>query len=646
MTGATVENNGTSGDASNPNETDPSNTDHFTVDELFADSVPVQSVWYCWTAPSDLNGGFVTFDNHDNSAPWVADGGSGDVPPIITVLTGTHWDTTGTGSGLQPVQPTVGTGFYSGYDVPGGYNYSNYHFPVVGGQKYIIEVTDPGNYFGYTGPTSGSFDLRWFPDLDPDNDGVLNPNDNCPTVYNPGQENTYHGDHPDLGDACSTPPAPPAPTENYPLVYNAYGGGQEGTDVINHEPLAQSPFDTYTGYSTNPPWTGQDGTGTFPYSDTPYAAPVVAETNPFGAGPTSYYASNPGDGRSEQLSPNGSKLLYYTGSASDLTHIVLIDTEKTWNQQTPLDVSANNPGLGVGWDSGAIWLNDHTIVFVHHRGCPGTSCSGHPVSDGDFLSSIVSYDLTGGTYTTLADFTTSPVRDVAGEVANGNPRQLTYSAVLDKIAFIRDVPACCAVTPTGSASALYMMDASGGTSTFIDGYNGTDDLSTTWAYQADAPSFAHTLFTPTTTGIVYHKATVGLTSTAGSNHGGIFTATIASGGGVTIANSGLVANDGSLNYSGNTIQYSPDDVHITYCVGSTLYVGSDPINSSVNNSCAYAWNSDGLRLAFLTAPSLLQINGVLNVALPLDYPSVQDTALGSEAWSPSGLQWGPQVAAP
>ena len=44
-------------------------------------------------------------------------------------------------------------------------------------------------------------------DPDADNDGVLNPSDNCPLVSNPGQEDTDR-ENPDLvGDVCDNCPA-------------------------------------------------------------------------------------------------------------------------------------------------------------------------------------------------------------------------------------------------------------------------------------------------------------------------------------------------------------------------------------------------------------------------------------------------------
>lgn len=55
--------------------------------------------------------------------------------------------------------------------------------------------------------------------VDTDGDGIANPIDNCPTVFNPGQQD---GNNDGIGDACAGPDGDglPDPFDNCPTIYN------------------------------------------------------------------------------------------------------------------------------------------------------------------------------------------------------------------------------------------------------------------------------------------------------------------------------------------------------------------------------------------------------------------------------------------
>ncbi|MCP4633301.1 MAG: hypothetical protein GY855_10280, partial [candidate division Zixibacteria bacterium] len=73
------------------------------------------------------------------------------------------------------------------------------------GNFYIAGQTASSNFGGITGSNNGGVDafILKFLDLpmDVDEDGIANNDDNCPSIFNPGQEDT---DSDDIGDVCDT----------------------------------------------------------------------------------------------------------------------------------------------------------------------------------------------------------------------------------------------------------------------------------------------------------------------------------------------------------------------------------------------------------------------------------------------------------
>ena len=178
------------------------------------------SVWYCFTP--DTTGDYtISTEGSDalgsGAMEWINGPGNydadglyvGPLPPFLIIYDGTtDWSTLTTGRSHDLDAEYLTT--YSDDSKKGWTEAANNPQRVrfQAGQTYLISVSN-GDY-GTDGPP-GAFVLTWAPTPTPtgsdgDGDGIPDANDNCPLVPNADQANTYHGDVPDMGDACSPQP--------------------------------------------------------------------------------------------------------------------------------------------------------------------------------------------------------------------------------------------------------------------------------------------------------------------------------------------------------------------------------------------------------------------------------------------------------
>jgi hypothetical protein len=190
------------------------------------------SVWYCFVPSSD---GSYTFTTEGSEAlgagameyDWSAiDPNSGQLdPPMMSIYWNPdgsrsfpwHVVTDGFNGGVTDSNGNW-TGYFLGYpdNFNGSWNSPDWQaqlgwtyqrVELQAGQPYLVEL-DNGSWSGSV-PT-GPFKLSWGPTRvgvpDFDRDGVPDASDNCLYTANADQANTYHGDIPDLGDACSPQP--------------------------------------------------------------------------------------------------------------------------------------------------------------------------------------------------------------------------------------------------------------------------------------------------------------------------------------------------------------------------------------------------------------------------------------------------------
>ena len=154
----------------------------------------------------------------------VYDGGTDDRAYGTPVL-GPNYD------GVSSFAPGGASRIPDGLDTDAATDWVRNDFDLAGIPGYTGSIVEGEAY-----NTPGAPNAVYVPSADSDGDGVPDDQDNCPDVYNPGQEDA---DGDGVGDACDTV-APP--------VINEFSASTTGTDVEYVEVFgaADTDFSTYT----------------------------------------------------------------------------------------------------------------------------------------------------------------------------------------------------------------------------------------------------------------------------------------------------------------------------------------------------------------------------------------------------------------